>query len=54
MPFLDTVVYINGRGRGGRGGDQLKTTKRSIRDFMIIELKGIKKRFKALKIYLAY
>ena len=20
MPFLDTVVYINGRGRGGRGG----------------------------------
>ena len=20
MPFLDTVVYINGRGRGGGGG----------------------------------
>ena len=35
-------------------GDQLKTAKRDIRDFMILELKGIKQRFKVSKIYLAY
>ena len=41
----------------GKWGGQLKTTKREIRDYMILELKGIKitiQKFKALKIYLAY
>ena len=35
-------------------GNQLKTTKQDIRDFMIRELKGIEQRFKVLKIYLTY
>ena len=36
--FQNSVVYSS----IDKGGGQLKTTKREIRDYMILELKGIK------------
>ena len=48
------ILFFKVQGSMYKWEKQLKTAKRSIWGFMIWELKGIKQRFKVLKIYLAY